>query len=264
MMEDYEASPPPNIRVDLKGERFESLLVTGFASRKKGGSTMWWTLCDCGRRDKTAHGNLQGGRSTRCKFCGAKFGGNRTHGRTGTPIYKVWTCIKKQGVVRKWETFVGFVKDMGTEKPEGVRLSRVNENRPHGPKNSKWVPVRDTEAIVQEVASVMELAGVESVSPDLLSRLRGLTHQRLCQARDKAIGMVVSESYSVNPITDVLRQCVKEMGPSRLSKLTGIDSTALVEFAACRKSVSLKNADRICAALGLCLASVSEIKGELK
>lgn len=68
--------------------------------------------------------------------------------------YKVWTgmmarCYKESNhafadyggrgikVCKRWHDFVNFLSDMG-EKPEGLTLDRINNNKNYMPSNCRW------------------------------------------------------------------------------------------------------------------------------
>lgn len=56
--------------INLTGQRFGSLMVTGRSARKtKWGGTYWICLCDCGNEVVVRSDNLRRGRTTQCSEC---------------------------------------------------------------------------------------------------------------------------------------------------------------------------------------------------
>lgn len=80
---------------DLTGQRFGSLVVTGFGERR--GKVIYWSvLCDCGATNLVSGGNLTSGGSSRCaKNCPLRVDA-RTKDETGK-AYGKWTVINYAG-----------------------------------------------------------------------------------------------------------------------------------------------------------------------
>lgn len=97
-------------------------------------------VCQCGETRDVQLSTLTSGRSTSCGGCQTQ---NRTHGKTGTRTYYTWAQVvskaRKGGpaVCRRWQTFEGFLADLG-EKPPRSRLERRNKRLGWGPANAYW------------------------------------------------------------------------------------------------------------------------------
>lgn len=109
----------------------------------------WLAKCSCGHTTWRSAGNIQSGKSTRCKSCAA-----RTHGASSTPEYAAWQAMihrcnnpksfayKDYGargitVSPDWLEFNNFLQDMGP-RPSGLELERVDNNLGYSKNNCKW------------------------------------------------------------------------------------------------------------------------------
>src|SRR5208337_5081331 len=86
---------PPKINME-SGMRFGMWTVLQYEKASKWGDRLYKCRCDCGHESIVAAAELQKGNSTNCGCIGAKRLANsrRTHGQSGTKLYKVWSSMK--------------------------------------------------------------------------------------------------------------------------------------------------------------------------
>lgn len=123
---------------------------------------VWELRCDCGRVAAVRLSNLFS-RSRPTMSCGCLLEEKiRAHGMTRTRTYNSWSsmynrCVntrcrsyKKYGAVgltlcEKWETFEGFLEDMGL-RPPGCSIDRVDNTKGYFKENCRWATPREQSA----------------------------------------------------------------------------------------------------------------------
>lgn len=144
---------------DIKGQVFGRLTVLD-RDLFVNGKTRWLCSCECGKQVSVIGQLLRNGRT---KSCGclrsdraaetaSKHGGYV--GRKPTRTMRIWknmiqrTCNPNCpmyaryggagiGVCKSWQTFEGFMADMG-EVPDGLTLERIDNSKGYEPNNCKW------------------------------------------------------------------------------------------------------------------------------
>jgi len=134
--------------IEIIGRKFNRLTAI-----KKVSKHLWLFKCICGKIkniDKSAVVR------ERVKSCGCIKG---THHKSDTKIYKLWQSMKGRCLIpgsnkyeyyggrgitvcKRWLKFKNFYKDMG-DRPEGLTLDRINNNKGYSPSNCKWATKKE-------------------------------------------------------------------------------------------------------------------------
>ena len=134
--------------IDLTGQTFARLTVL-YRADGIGGRSAWCCVCKCGGYIEVTAQHLRRGSTTSCG-CARK-----THGLSGTPVYKVWASMRERcnnpnaadypyyggrgiAVCARWDDFELFSVDMGPRPLRGT-IDRRNNARGYEPSNCSWV-----------------------------------------------------------------------------------------------------------------------------
>lgn len=145
----------PNVLNVKAGQRFGRLTVICEIAQIDGRRAFKFK-CDCGKATTKTLISVATGHT---RSCGCLFletlGNARTHGRSRTPIYKIWTDMLKRcrnphcksypnyggrgiKVAKRWHTFENFLADMGERPSDKHELDRINHNGDYKPSNVQW------------------------------------------------------------------------------------------------------------------------------
>ena len=141
----------PNFN-DITGQRFGRLVAVKYKGQTARNVSVWVFLCDCGKYTDAKAANVKHGTTKSCGCFGTEK--KTTHGLSGTPEYEVWTAMwqrctnprnknfdtyKDRAPPESWRNFSVFIADMGQRPDTGYSIERVNNDKPYGPDNCKWM-----------------------------------------------------------------------------------------------------------------------------
>lgn len=154
--------------VDLTGQKFGKLTVIERAGSTSHGAAKWRCVCECGNETIVIGDSLRKGDTRSCGCFAKAVTSNRTkgstphnksHGKTGTAIYKEWSEMKRRcynpndksyinyggrgiTVCDKWKnSFEAFYEDVSKLpcfREKGYSLNRIDNNGGYEPNNVEW------------------------------------------------------------------------------------------------------------------------------
>lgn len=149
-------------RIEMSGKTFGRLTVIDCAGKDKNNSLTWRCLCTCGNITVVDGRSLRRGNTRSCgclsiETC-IKHPNSRTHGKTGTRIYRIWKAMKNRcynqntrdykkwygskgvSVCDEWrDNFVAFYNwSMKNGYNDNLSIDRIDPFGNYEPSNCRW------------------------------------------------------------------------------------------------------------------------------
>jgi hypothetical protein len=143
------------------GKKFGLLLVLSLIIPDEGhGQTRYLCRCDCGNEKSFVAYSITSKRGSRSCGCREAGRSTKTHGLSASPTYACWSHMKQRilnprcaryplyggrglTICDRWrDSFANFLADMG-EKPDGLCLERIDNNKGYFPGNCKWATQKE-------------------------------------------------------------------------------------------------------------------------
>lgn len=146
--------------IDLTGERFGRLTVIGKSDIQDGKGLLWDCSCSCGNVVSVRSYNLRIGKTRSCGCLKRTDPNYKTHGKSRTRIYGVWTNMKTRccnpnskaypryggrgiKVCDEWTNpseFIKWANESGYN--DGLTLDRIDNDGDYCPSNCRWVSMK--------------------------------------------------------------------------------------------------------------------------
>lgn len=181
---------------DLTGQRFGYLVAIKPNGKTKNCNIIWDCLCDCGNHTNVTSGNLVRGSITSCG-CKRSYTiseKNKTHGKSGTRLYMVWSrmvtrCTKPSHhaykdyggrgitVCEEWknnyQSFYDWAMKTGYNDNAPMfecTLDRIDVDGNYEPSNCRWVTIKE-QARNRRSSRIIEYKGKKYCAVELAEKI---------------------------------------------------------------------------------------------
>jgi len=135
--------------IDITGEQYGDLLVTGYYGKDQHGHPVFNTVCSCGNEQILSSNTLRSGKT---KSCGCKQN-MPIHGMAKTPEYRAYIDAKgrcensnnqkypwygARGIQFKFDSFDEFIDDVGQRPSPKHSIDRIDNEGHYEIGNLRW------------------------------------------------------------------------------------------------------------------------------
>lgn len=205
--------PKMNTEVkDLRGQRFNRLVVQKFEGITPSGHSRWLCLCDCGKTKVAQSTHLKRGHTKSCgcllKECHAARKGPKG-GQKHIPLFSIWKAMIRRttdpkadnyfnyggrgiSVCKEWrESFDQFVADIGPRPTPTHTLDRKEVNGNYEPGNVRWATPKEQGRNKRSNRSIEFRGQIKTISE--WSEIIGITIRAMdCRLRKWGVEMALT------------------------------------------------------------------------
>lgn len=181
---------------NLEGQVFDRLTVTRRGGNNQRGQARWLCSCECGGEALATTTDLRSGNTRSCGCLQAEGRDRRTHGESGTRLYKIWAGIKKRccspkstvwlhyggrgiSVCADWQSYESF-RDwaLSSGYADDLTIERIDADGHYAPDNCEWITQSEQSrrANVQRRGHMVMYGGRETYLKDAC-RMAGLPYK---------------------------------------------------------------------------------------